>query len=213
MARREKGLLMGNRGDLHAVEGSLGTRLYAHKSWISCLLDFKERRVTFDTAGKYYPLFFLDEAVALAAGHRPCGTCRRQSLRLFKTAWCTAAGLQPFDFVSAKEIDVALHRSRTRGEERIVSSAGLSDLPNGTMLRTGKGRSVLWLEGSLLPWSWSGYRRPMSFHAYESFLVLTPDPLIGVLRNGYVPAVHPTAQSWGDRSSPQDKDDQTGYAD
>ena len=107
-----RGTFMGNRGGAIHNDGRKIVRQYAGRRWITCLLEFKGRRRTVMSPGRYTELFFLDEAVALAAGHRPCAECRRGRFNAFKTAWnCfeRPAGEKP---PLADEMDRELHGSR-----------------------------------------------------------------------------------------------------
>jgi hypothetical protein len=93
---------MGNRGDLHAPDGSLG-RQWRSRRWISCLLDNGDGwKAPMDEPGHYYPLFFHDETVALAAGHRPCGECRPDALTAFMAAWKAGHGIAAHEWVSLR---------------------------------------------------------------------------------------------------------------
>src|ERR1035438_2779229 len=100
-----RGTFMGNRGGAIHNDGRQIVRQYASRRWITCLLEFKGRRRTVMSPNRYTELFFLDEAVALAAGHRPCAECRRARFNAFKQAW---GGTSPL----ADEMDVELHRAR-----------------------------------------------------------------------------------------------------
>jgi hypothetical protein len=77
IATEARGLLFGNRGVLHDAEGIL-VRAWQVRRWIDCRLEFKGRRRPLLRPGRFTELFFLDEATALAAGHRPCAECRRE---------------------------------------------------------------------------------------------------------------------------------------
>ena len=82
-----RGTLMGNRGILHGDDRTLGARRWAHRAWIVCVLSFRGRRRVVMTPGRYTELFFLDEAVALAAGHRACAECRNAAYRRYRELW------------------------------------------------------------------------------------------------------------------------------
>src|SRR6202451_2054834 len=86
VATPERGTFMGNRGVLHDAEGRI-KRVWQLKRWIVCVLEFRGRKRQVMTPGRYTELFFLDEATALAAGHRPCAECRRQRFNAFRDAW------------------------------------------------------------------------------------------------------------------------------
>jgi hypothetical protein len=161
-ASPHKGRYLGNRGDLHQPDGTLG-RTWRVSRWIVCTLEGRNGyRVTFDRPGCYYPLFFADEAVTLAAGHRPCAQCRRADFLRFGTCWRLAHGLQADRFVSATEIDRALHPARIdRNGCQATHSAMLGDLPDGVFvtLADAPGVPLLLWEGCL-PWSHQGYAVP-----------------------------------------------------
>ncbi len=104
----ERGTFMGNRGVLHDEEGSI-RRAWLGKRWIACVLEFRGRKRKVMTPDRYTELFFLDEATAFAAGHRPCAECRRERFNAFRNAWRLEEDLQP---PTAAEIDDQLHNER-----------------------------------------------------------------------------------------------------
>jgi hypothetical protein len=193
IADAARGTLMGNRGILHDASRRLGTARWRHRSWICCRLSFKSRRREVMAPGRYTELFFLDEATALAAGHRPCCECRRDDFRAFQEAWRRAAAPD----VSADAIDRVLHKTRgdprTRGQ--IQFEAPLDDLPDGAfVLLPGGAPSALLVVGeNLLPWRPAGYGAPRPRPSGTRCLVLTPRPTVAVLRAGYAPSLHATA--------------------
>jgi len=193
IADTARGTLMGNRGALHGADRRLGAARWRHRHWICCRLDFKGRRQVM-APRCYTELFFLDEATALAAGHRPCSECRREDFRAFQAAWRRAFGTRRD--ASAPAIDRALHDARVepRGRRQIRFEAALDDLPDGVFALLPHDRSTpLLIQGAhLLPWRPSGYGSPRSRPA-ATCLVLTPRPIIGVLHAGYAPALHPSA--------------------
>src|SRR3954453_10101590 len=106
-----RGLLMGNRGILHDRDGNLKTgRSWSHRNWITCRLSFKGRRRAVMAPNSYTEFFFCDEAVSLAAGHRPCAECRRADYIRYRTAWETASGRR--GQLKAADIDRILHQAR-----------------------------------------------------------------------------------------------------
>jgi hypothetical protein len=184
---------MGNRGILHDAQGVLGPARWRHKNWVTCVLSFKNRRRRIMAPGKYTELFFCDEAVAFAAGHRPCAECRRADFLRFAEAWRTGHGLAGSS--KAGELDDALHRTRvTRDKRQVRTSNHLSNLPDGTFVSLPEEPRAAWLvwKGHLHRWSHEGYgdRRPKSGNAVVT--VLTPKPTMRALGGGYVPAVHST---------------------
>src|SRR5215470_13735675 len=130
-----RGTLMGNRGCLHNDKGSI-RRLYQLKRWIICVLEFKDRHRSVMTPGHYTELFFLDEATAFAAGHRPCAECQRERFNLFRTTMARAnhvfSGLErPL----ATMIDDVLHHERlTADGKKRTYVATINDLPDGTFI-------------------------------------------------------------------------------
>ena len=183
-----RGALMGNRGDLHGPDGDI-RRNYLDKAWICCTLEERNgRRVTFDRKGRYTPLFFWDEAVAFAAGHRPCAECRRADFRRFKSSFNRARGAEEDHFVPVREIDRLLHADRLhRKKSQQRFSAALGDLPSGTFFvthRSPETPALLW-QGKAYPWSHQGYGPASHADLHEEVSVLTPRLLVDVLRAGY----------------------------
>jgi hypothetical protein len=182
-----RGSLMGNRGILHDAQQRLGPARWRHHHWIYCRLAFKERRRQVMAPRRYTELFFLDEATALAAGHRPCCECKHPDFRDFRTAWRAAFGHD----ASAGAIDKALHRARVepRSRRQIRFEAALEGLPDGAfVLLAGAPASpfLVWRE-RLHPWHPGGYG-PSREREPGRVSVLTPAPTIAVLRAGYQPA-------------------------
>ena len=185
-----RGSLMGNRGILHDSNQHLGKARWKHKNWVTCTLSFKGRRRPLMAPGSYTELFFLDEATALAAGHRPCAECRPQDFQRFKTAW--TAGNQLTDRPTAPAVDAALHSNRvTRSGQRVTFTARSDSLPDGSMIVVGGEAWLVW-RGQRHRWSFAGYgdRQPLDG---AEVVVLTPLPAVGALRGGYLPAVHESA--------------------
>jgi hypothetical protein len=184
-----RGLLYGNRGVLHDDEGRI-VRNWQVKRWIACVLEFKGRRRPLLRPGRFTELFFLDEATAFAAGHRPCAECRRADFNRFRDAW---AETHPGASLRVDDVDLVLHAERV-GPDRTkrLHDATLGDLPDGSMIADGE-RAWLMRGGKLLEWSPSGYgdRRPAPRSA--AVQLLTPPSIVEVIRAGYVPTVHPTA--------------------
>lgn len=178
-----RGLFMGNRGILHDDNSRIGTKRWQHPHWIICLTAFKGRRRPLMAPHAYTELFFLDEAVALAAGHRPCAECRRAAFDAFRGA----IGLD-----RAGDIDAALHPARvTRDRRQVRHSARAADLPDGTFILSDGGAALL--SGAVaLPFTPAGYG-PAWPRPEAAVTVLTPAPTVAALRNGYRPVLHPTA--------------------
>lgn len=185
-----RGLFMGNRGCLVDGRGRL-VRRWRGERWLICRLEFRgRRRHPLMAPGRYTELFFLDEATALAAGHRPCRECRRTELETFRAAWLA---VHPEDAGSLTVLDHRLHGQRTAG---VPWSARGDGLPDGAMVAL-EGAPWLVLGGSLLAWSHSGYtsRRARPSGAVE---VITPPSIVAVLARGWTPHLHPSARARAD---------------
>ena len=198
-----RGTLMGNRGCLHDDQQRI-RRAFACKRWLICVLEFRGRHRSVMTPGRYTELFFLDEATALAAGHRPCAECQHARYRLFRDLWAAAnpdaaSSSTPF----AEEMDRILHAERVGPGGAKRTYPGLpSDLPAGTMVADESERAFLVLEQSLLPWEPGGYGPVVPQPAGVEFRVLTPRSIVRALAAGYPVDVHPsTRQALGRRSS------------
>jgi hypothetical protein len=141
--------------------------------------------------GRWTALFFLDEATALAAGHRPCGYCRRGDYLAFAEAWRAARHLARRP--SAAEMDKALHRERTdRSRRKLSYLAPAGELPDGVMIRAG-GEPGLLIGGRVRPWSFHGYGAPAPADPAGPAEVLTPPSIVAAITAGYRPLVHPSA--------------------
>ncbi|HEU5421883.1 MAG TPA: hypothetical protein VFV41_29675 [Streptosporangiaceae bacterium] len=187
----DRGLMMGNRGCLHGQGRELGITRWRSKLWICCVLEWKGVRRDPMPPGRWTALFFLDEATALAAGHRPCAYCRRGDYLGYAQAWQAAAHLAQRP--GAQEMDAVLHRERVdrsrRKRTRLMPAAAL---PDGVMIRAG-GTTGLLLGGRLRPWSFAGYAAPDAGVLPGTVEVLTPPSTVAAIAAGYQPLVHPTA--------------------
>lgn len=183
VATPARGTMLGNRGVLHDAEGAI-RRNWKVKAWIACRLAFKGRHRQVMTPNRWTELFFLDEATALSAGHRPCFECRREDAQRFKAAWLAGQGRQ--DDPPVGEIDAVLHAERLGAGRRWQSQ--LDWLPDGAMIER-DGAAWLWWRGALWPWSFAGYGAPKVNHLAE-VAVLTPRSIVAALACGYRPAAH-----------------------
>jgi hypothetical protein len=188
-----RGLVYGNRGCLHDDQGRIRPR-FAVRRWIACRLEFRGwHRAPLMQPDRFTELFFLDEATAFAAGHRPCALCRRADYERFGKLW---RDIHPGQ-IGADAIDTQLHRERYDAETRVQRhhQAHLDDLPDGAfVLVDGNPRLV---RGSrLLRWTPSGYVDPWPRSAKARAAVITPPSLLAVLRSSWesvVPLLHPSA--------------------
>jgi hypothetical protein len=186
----ERGGFMGNRGIIHdPATRRLLRRRWTSKAWIICLCAFKGVRRRVMGGRSWTELFFMDEATALAAGHRPCFFCRREAAEAFRAAWAKGnGGAKP----RASEMDERLHRERLdAGQKRLHSfSAPVAALPNGAMLAVGNAAYLI-AGGKALPWSPSGYGDEVRSLGAGARL-LTPPSTVRALAAGYSAVLHPT---------------------
>src|SRR5262249_39124126 len=153
IATPERGTFMGNRGVLHDDEGRI-KRPWQLKRWLICVLEFRGRKRAVMTPNRYTELFFLDEATALAAGHRPCAECRHTRYRAFRDAWKLANGSN--EWPAASEMDDCLHAERVNGgRSKNTFSSALDQLPDGVFLafEGQPGQAYLVWGDSLFAWS------------------------------------------------------------
>lgn len=202
-----RGTLMGNRGCLHDEFERLNGRAWTTKAWIACLLDFKGRHRPVMPPGRWTALFFLDEATALAAGHRPCGECRRADYLRFKEAWIQ--GNPELDLtmaVPAQKIDSILHAERVAEAPlptKIYFEADIDKLPDGVFYAGAEPLEAWMVWGdNVLRWSPRGYDRVEPRPEAQSVQVLTPASIVGALSAGYRPQVHASAWALSDHAYP-----------
>ncbi len=183
---------MGNRGgQLHRTNKTLSARRWVTKSWICCRLHFNDRHRDIMASRQYTELFFLDEATALAAGHRPCAECRRPHFNIFIHHWARMMGQSRRLYVS--EIDTVLHKERVdRRRRKVTFQATMDDLPNGCFVNY-KGTPWLVLNNHMAGWSPGGYLRQLRLDAGQAVEVLTPRSLVGLLHAGYPVEIHKSA--------------------
>lgn len=186
---------MGNRGRLHEGRGSRAiVRNHQGRAWITCRLEFKDRRAAQWEPNHYTPLFFADEAVAFAAGHRPCAECRRGDYNAYRRAWAAAHGC---GFPHAREMDAQLHGER---RHRTPQSLPWDALPDGAFVDTGAGAAVV-VGNHLAVWDEvaNSYHRRLRRPAVGRAAVLTPAANVAVLRAGYPVQIDASVRSKGAR--------------
>ncbi len=194
IATPARGTLMGNRGCLHNGKAQI-IRLYQSRRWIICELQFKNRHRVVTAPGQYTELFFLDEATALAAGHRPCAECSRPRFEKFRSLWARAnPDLAHSTKPLATVIDRALHQERISATQRKVTYQNkLGALPDGSFVALNDKQPYLVFRGSLLAWSPEGYGQRLSAPNDLPVAVLTPRSVVKTLAQGYAAEIHPSA--------------------
>ncbi len=181
-----RGLVYGNRGCLHDGAGRIRRR-YNGKRWIACRLSFRGwHRQPLMQPGRFTELFFLDEATAFAAGHRPCALCRREDYDRFVEVW---RRIHP-GHAGADAIDAQLHRERVDPGTRahLTHDALLDELPDGAFVLHG-GEPRLVLGARLLRWTPSGYRDAVERTSGARTTLITPPSSVEVLRTDRAPLV------------------------
>jgi len=184
-ATPERGTVTGNRGVLHNSHRQL-VRTHQSKRWIACLLDYGGVRRRVMAPNRWTELFFLDEATALAAGHRPCFFCRHDDALRFATLWNETAGVA--GRARADDMDRELHLDRMTDDR---ADAGARALPVGAMITDGSDAFIV-VGGGVCRWSFSGYGpvigRP------DTAWILTPLRTLDILDAGYAAGLHPSAR-------------------
>jgi hypothetical protein len=199
IATPARGTLTGNRGRLHDPGRRVVRRVAGgYRAWVTCLLEFRGRRRPVMAPNRYTELFFLDEATALAAGHRPCGECRHADYRRFKEIWLAAnreRGLGPETLIGA--IDRELHRDRLEPDGRPrTHQAEIGSLPDGTFVAVpGVAEALLVWRGGVVPWSPAGYGAVRKRPRGQEVTVLTPRSTVATIAAGYVPGVHASLEA------------------
>jgi hypothetical protein len=190
IATPHRGMFTGNRGIIHDPATKTLTRRWASRAWLTCLCEFRGRRREVMSGRSWTELFFLDEATAFAAGHRPCFFCRRDDANRFRIAWQDGNRVTN---ILAREIDAVLHLERLSSAKKRLHPLPmpLEELPDGAMLQAGN-ESYLLLQGHPLLWSPGGYREAAS--KLESAMLLTPPSTLRALLAGYRPVLHASAR-------------------
>jgi hypothetical protein len=187
VALEGRGLIMGNRGVLHDDCRRI-VRSSQVRRWIACRIEFRGRRRTIMAPRRYTELFFLDEATAFSAGHRPCRECRYADYQRFRVLWEECHGGP----TGADAIDVQLHDERLIGRTKRSYRSDVGALPDGTYVAHEADAWLVWGD-ELLAWSGGGYAKRKPRPARMDVDVLTPASIVAVLAAGYRPGVHPTA--------------------
>lgn len=192
IATPERGLFTGNRGIIHdPATRTLLKKRWSTPAWLTCLCEFRGRRRKVMGGRSWTELFFLDEATAFAAGHRPCFFCRREDAMRFRAAW--ESGNRVGD-LRAPDMDAVLHRERLdKGKKRLHPlPMRLDDLPDGAMVQEGAA-SFLIARGRAFRWSPGGYSKTEA--PLKQAMLLTPPSTLRAFTAGYRVVLHPTASA------------------
>lgn len=188
-----RGLFTGNRGCLVDEDRRL-VRHHRGQLWIICATSYRDWRSPLDQPRRWTPLFFLDDAVGLAAGHRPCGLCRRDAYLSYRAA--VTRSLSREHPVPAVELNQMLAGERLRSgrgleraRDRKLWAADIDDLPTGTVV-VEAATPMLVVDQQLFVFDFAGWRNPESRPRAQRVQVLTPRTSVLALRNGYVPVLH-----------------------
>jgi hypothetical protein len=193
-----RGLLTGNRGCV-VDDRERVVRHHGSSLWITCRLDFRGWRWPLARPRRWTPLFFLDDAVALAAGHRPCATCRRDDYRAYRDAVTRA--VETPEPLRAADLDRRLRAERlrrgrglSRAGDRLTRSAPYPELPDGTVVVAGDGTPRMLAGETTFRFAFDGWTDPRARPRRGTATVLTPPTSVLALAAGFSPVVHPSAE-------------------
>ena len=190
IATPHRGMFTGNRGIIHdPATKTLLRKRWSTPAWLTCTCEFRGRRRDVMATRSWTELFFLDEATALAAGHRPCFYCRRDDANRFRAAWEKGNGVTG---LRVPEIDAVLHRERLDHGRKRLHPLPADALPDGTMVEAGD-QSFLIAQGRALPWSPAGYGEARAVPA--DAMLLTPPSTVRALQAGYEIVLHPSVEA------------------
>jgi hypothetical protein len=192
VAISQRGRFTGNRGIIHdPATKSLLRRRWASKTWLVCSCEYKGRHRKVMADRSWTELFFLDEAIALSAGHRPCFLCRRAAAKAFRAAWASATEAEE---PSAAVIDNVLHRERLYNGQKFIHAmpTPLTELPDGAVI-VEFGAAYTVAGGQAFRWTEHGYEPPQKISRADG--LLTPPSTLKALQAGYRPVLHPTIES------------------
>lgn len=180
---------MGNRGCIH--RGTDIVRPWQVRRWIICATEFRGRHYVQWRPGRWTALFFHDEAVAMAAGHRPCAECRREAYNRYRDAWLAAFGA----WGGVDETDRRLHADRVDGRrQQRHHSRQWGELPDGAFVVHGGIPALVW-QAEIRPWTVDGYGAAVARPVTGDATVITPAATVEVLQYGYRPDVADAARA------------------
>lgn len=183
----QRGAWLGNRGVLHNDKKEI-VRPYKIKAWITCVLEFRGRHREVMTPGRWTELFFLDEATAFSAGHRPCFQCRYQDHQRFKKFWLKGNPQYGFNMKTpVAKIDNIIQAERIAADKsKVTYLENLKALPNGTFIFYND-NAYLFNDDKLFLWHAAGYEKPIALPQAKKLPVLTPQSVVNMFSAGYVP--------------------------
>lgn len=185
----DRGAWLGNRGVLHNDKQEI-VRHYKIKAWITCVLEFRGRHREVMQPNRWTELFFLDEATAFSAGHRPCFQCRYADHQRFKTYWLKGNAELGFNMKTpVSEIDNMMQAERIAADQsKITYEEQLAVLPNGTFVSY-LDKAYLVNAGQMYLWTSAGYEKPIAFPDVLTLPVLTPKSIVNMFSAGYMPQI------------------------
>jgi hypothetical protein len=183
-----RGAWMGNRGVIHKDKEIV--KVFKHKAWITCALEFKGRKRIVMSPDRWTELFFLDEATAFAAGHRPCFECRKDDAKKFKSCWIEGNVSYNFNMkTSIHEIDEIIHSERIgKDQKKITHQRMAHSIPNGAFILMNND-AYLFTNDKLRRWTPFGYEDSIDVQQDSMLTVLTPNSVVNAFVAGYVPQI------------------------
>jgi len=192
-AVKSRGEFLGNRGIIHNEEQKI-ILPFKIKGWVTCRLEFKGRKRKLMSKGKYTELFFLDEATAFSAGHRPCAECRRQRYNEFKEKWLEAnQHLLIENSTNIANIDKIIHQDRIEKKQKVTYQNKMNLLPNGTIIEIDNKIYIIW-NNKIFKWTFEGYESTDINMTNDIVTVLTPKSYVEMFKKGFVPSIHISLQ-------------------
>jgi hypothetical protein len=192
-----RGMFTGNRGCV-VDDHERVVRHHGSSLWIICRAEFRDWRWPLARPRRWTPLFFLDDAVALAAGHRPCATCRREDYLSYRDS--VTLSLDATEPQRAWQLNERLNRERlsrgrglSRAGDRIVWQAPFATVPDGTVILDDEHQACLVLGDQLLRFTFGAWMAAAPRSRLGTATILTPPTSVGALQHGYVPTLHPSA--------------------
>lgn len=186
-ANTSRGTFMGNKGRLHNDTQQI-VKNHGCNGWVICALQFKSRKRELMAAGTYTELFFLDEATALSAGHRPCGECLRAKYADYKQHWISANCDEPTIPPNITDINKINQKERYDRGAKVTYTAAMNSLPDGCFIELNSHFYLIY-QGQKYLWSFAGYSQKSNL-SNEIVTVLTPKTVVNALANGYQPDYH-----------------------